>query len=129
MFPSRLRMMTVSPESTALRTFGNSRKSSVTVVCIQKTCLIICLMSTRGESRFLNRGGPRDACGCVSAEDGFLSNAGSSLFSVGTFSLAPEREGSDPQMAQIAADVFRVSTPLLVLRNLRLVTKSCQSFA
>ncbi len=45
------------------------------------------------------------------------------------FPLAPERAGRHSQIAQIFADVFRVSTPLLVLRNLRLVTQSAQSFA
>ena len=55
---------------------------------------------------------------------------GSSLFSVGTFLLAQERAGRDPQMAQIFADVFTGSTPRFVLRNLRLVIRSrrsCQS--
>jgi hypothetical protein len=54
---------------------------------------------------------------------------GSSRFSVGTFSLARDGPGSHPQMTQIITDVFRGSTPLLGLRNLRRVTQSCQSFA
>ena len=58
-----------------------------------------------------------------------VKDCGSSLFSVGTFPLAPERAGCHPQIAQISADVFLGFTPPLVLRNLRLVTQSCQSFA
>ncbi len=50
--------------------------------------------------------------------------SGSSLFSVGAFLLNPEGAGSHPQMPQISADVFMGSTPLLDLRNLRLVTQS-----
>ena len=45
----------------------------------------------------------------------YLKNVGSSLFSVGTFSLAQDGPGSDPQMAQIATDVFMSSTHLLNL--------------
>jgi hypothetical protein len=40
---------------------------------------------------------------------------GSSLFSVGIFSLIPEGPGSDPQMTQISTDVFMGSTHLLNL--------------
>ena len=57
------------------------------------------------------------------------TRVGSSLLLVGTVPFAQERAGSHPQIAQIYADVFRVSTPLLVLRYLRLVTQSGQSFA
>ncbi len=48
---------------------------------------------------------------------------------VWSWKQAPERAGRHPQIARIFADVFRVSTPLLLLRNLRLVTQSCQGFA
>ena len=47
----------------------------------------------------------------------------------GGLSLTPQGRGGNPQIAQISADVFTGSTPLFVLRNLRLVTQSYQSFA
>ena len=48
----------------------------------------------------------------------------SPLFSVGTFLLTPTGEASQPQMAQISADVFMVSTPLSAGRPRRSAARS-----
>ena len=44
-----------------------------------------------------------------------VEKSGSSLFSVGTFSLAQDGPVSDPQMTQITTDFFLSSTHLLIL--------------
>jgi hypothetical protein len=63
-FPSRVLMITVSPDRTARFTRGNSRRSSVTVDSMILVCLIICLIAIivfwdRDRKKFFKNGTAR----------------------------------------------------------------------